>query len=98
MAYERLQEAREPLEQQRALLARALLRVLAVPRASGFHPNAEGVLLRNLLHLDRGPGSPPADEAFRQHAQERKAAAAVLRARPPSAMRDRLLQWLAVRP
>lgn len=94
IAYQRLQEAQIPLPRQRDLLVRALLRVLAVPKASGFHGNAEGVLLRNLLHLDHGEGSPPATAVFAGHAGERKAALATLRARPASPARDRLVAWL----
>lgn len=98
LAYERLLEAPGPVERQRALLVRALLKALGVPKASSFHPNAEGVLLRNLLSLDKGPGRPTAGEVFRGHGQERTAAAAVLRARPPSPARDRLLRWIEPEP
>lgn len=94
IAYQRLQEAQVPLPTQRALLVRALLRVLAVPKASAFHANAEGVLLRNLLGLDRGEGDPPAAAVYAGHAEERKAVLKTLRARPAGMARDRLLRWI----
>jgi hypothetical protein len=94
VAYQRLQQAQVPLPKQQALLVRALLRALAVPKASGFHANAEGVLLRNLLHLDRGEGEPPAAAVFAGHEAERKAALATVHARPAGAAHDRLLSWL----
>lgn len=79
---------------QRMRLVRALLRVLALPSATSLHPNAETVLLRNLLHLDRGEGTPAARAVFAGHEEERKAALATVRARPASPARDRLLGWL----
>ena len=94
LAYQRLQEAQVPLPDHRASLVRALVRALAVPKAGGFHANAEGVLLRNLLALERGQGEPPASAVFARHAEERKAAVRVLRARPAGLSRDRLLSWL----
>ena len=94
VAYQRLQEAQVPLAAQQALLVRALLRVLAVTKASGFHANAEGVLLRNILGLDQGEGSPPAAAVFAGHEAERKAALATVRARPAGPAHDRLLSWL----
>ncbi len=94
LAYQRVQETQPPAPEHRAILARALVRVLGVPKAAGFHSNAEGVLLRNLLGLDRGQGHPPASVVFARHADEWKAALKVVRARPAGVSRDRLLAWL----
>ena len=93
VAYQSLQATEAPVEKQRALLVRTLLRVLALPGAAGFHQNAEGVLLRNLLHLDREPLM-TADRVFHDAPAERKAALGVVQARPASVARERLLGWL----
>jgi hypothetical protein len=92
--YQKLEEAPAPMPKQRAVLVRALLRVLAVPKAAGFHGNAEDVLLRNLLSLDKPKPRASADEVFRGRAEERAKAVATLKARPKSVGRDRLLAWL----
>lgn len=94
--YQGLQEAPSPVPRQKQRLVRALLKAAQLPGAQAMRRNLEGVLLRNLLRLDRGPGAPPAAEVFHHHADERKAALASVRAEPASVDRDRLLQWLQV--
>jgi hypothetical protein len=93
-AYQALMESSAPVARQRARLVRALFSVLQLPAAQGMASNVEGVLLRNLLHLDHEPGTPPASEVFRDRPKDRAAAQSTLRSRPPSAARDRLLHWI----
>ena len=77
-------------------LIRALFEVLALPQAP--HANIQGVLLRNLIELDKPGGALTADEVFGGNAKEREQAEATVRARPPGPARDSLLQWVSVRP
>jgi hypothetical protein len=94
-AYEKISEARPHALAQRMRLIRALFEVLALPHAP--HANIQGVLLRNLIELDKPGGALTADEVFGGSAKEREQAQATVRARPPSPARDSLLQWLSVR-
>jgi hypothetical protein len=54
---------------------------------------AEGVLLRNLLALDKKPVA-TADQIFLGHEEQRARSLAVLKGRPPSLGRDRPLTWI----